>query len=234
MKKKSIAARLGVMAVALTLVTTSLTSGTLAKYTTQYKATANAIVARWNPQAKFNGTKMTSTTTANYNFYDLVSGTVQDGVASSTIAPGMEGKVPIMINMGGEAVGKETQVDTEYEVWCSVDSTGALNKPANLKFYDDSAMTTAKDIVEAVPNDPSGTNTYGTKIASGTIEANSRTDTDASIYWKWPYDYTSNIGTSTPEQLNSRDGVDGAAAANITYTFTIILTQAQPTIATGA
>ena len=47
MMKKNHAARLGALALALTLVSTCLMGGTLAKYTTTVTGTATATVAKW-------------------------------------------------------------------------------------------------------------------------------------------------------------------------------------------
>lgn len=48
MMKKNHAARLGALALALTLVSTCLMGGTLAKYTTTVEASAKATVAKWD------------------------------------------------------------------------------------------------------------------------------------------------------------------------------------------
>ena len=48
MKRKSQASRLGVLALALTLVTTCLTGGTMAKYVTEVTGNATAAVAAWS------------------------------------------------------------------------------------------------------------------------------------------------------------------------------------------
>lgn len=53
MKKRSIAGRLGIAALALTLITTSLSSGTLAKYTSTFTGEGQLTVAVWNVGASF-------------------------------------------------------------------------------------------------------------------------------------------------------------------------------------
>ena len=56
MKEKSYVARLGALALVLTLMTTCLTGGTLAKFVTEVEGTATATVAAWNFEAAGNGT----------------------------------------------------------------------------------------------------------------------------------------------------------------------------------
>lgn len=54
MKKRSILGRVAVIAMALTLATTSMMSGTLARYAKTQTASAYAVVAKWNPTIKAN------------------------------------------------------------------------------------------------------------------------------------------------------------------------------------
>ena len=59
MREKSYVARLGALALVLTLMTTCLTGGTLAKFVTEVEGTATATVAAWNFEAAGNGTEFT-------------------------------------------------------------------------------------------------------------------------------------------------------------------------------
>ena len=59
MKKRFNFGRLGALALALTLITTCLTGGTLAKYTSSTVGTGTATVAKWAVVLKANGTSQT-------------------------------------------------------------------------------------------------------------------------------------------------------------------------------
>lgn len=144
MKKKSVIARVGVMAAALTLATTSLMSGTLAKYTTTVNGVATAIVAQWSPSVLVDDEKKGQTFTIKLN--DYVNGYQGDTVAHDTendddyyLAPGVKGTIPITIDMGAEL-----GVDTVYQVEIAAhDGTGegdvdatnmAMRIPGHMKF----------------------------------------------------------------------------------------------------
>lgn len=101
-QKKSNAARLGVLALALTLVTTCLLGGTMARYVTEVTGSAKATVAAWSFKA--NGQDKTLSnidlgSTANRQAY--ATGGIMDGV----IAPGTKGSFDIEIDGSGSEVG---------------------------------------------------------------------------------------------------------------------------------
>jgi hypothetical protein len=117
MKKRSYVTRLGVLALALTFLTTCLVGGTLAKYTTTVAGTGSATVAKWS----FKANNQTETFTV-----DLAS-TAYTNVANKKIAPGTQGSFAIEI----DASGSEVAVDY------SIAFSDIENKPENLKFYSD-------------------------------------------------------------------------------------------------
>lgn len=106
MKKRSYVSCLGALAVAMTLVTTSLTGGTMAKYATEVTGSATATVAAWSFKAtqKDGTTEITNINLGSpENRKNYAAGTVRDGV----IAPGTEGDFDIVINGVGSDVGIE-------------------------------------------------------------------------------------------------------------------------------
>lgn len=106
MKKRSYVSCLGALAVAMTLVTTSLTGGTMAKYATVVTGSATATVAAWSFKAtqKDETTEITNINLGSpENRKNYAAGTVRDGV----IAPGTEGDFDIVINGVGSDVGIE-------------------------------------------------------------------------------------------------------------------------------
>lgn len=102
MKKRSYVSCLGALAVAMTLVTTSLTGGTMAKYATEVTGSATATVAAWSFKANGDDTTMTGIdlgNTANRASYN--EKTIKEGV----IAPGTEGSFEIVVDGTGSEVG---------------------------------------------------------------------------------------------------------------------------------
>lgn len=223
--KKSIIARVGIMAVALTVATTSLMSGTLAKYTTSGTGTAEAIVATWGAdRMTINGTSVLNKTamifltdasqidattvdpalkdTNNKVAVDTIKVNNSDGSINNTdtstgvttcykLAPGMNGEIPIVIDM------KNAEIDTDYII--NIEGTkncGAI--PSHLVYTLDDD-TTEHDLNDVL--DPGGLD-----VAKGTIKSKARAqaagETQAKTVkfkWKWPYQ-SSNTGTSDSDK----------------------------------
>ncbi len=203
MKKKSIIARVGVMAAALTLATTSLMSGTLARYTTSAAGTAQAVVAKWG--AKFQaGSKDLSTaettvikltdttnTTATVSYASQTSDTVDKAAdGSHMLAPGMSGSVPITIDMTG------AEVDTDWYVTLGVPDTG-IDFPENMTFTVSGAGVTAvsktgKELMSMESEVEVGSGTVVKKSAAGGNQK-----ITVSLEWSWPW--------NTSEEMNKKD-----------------------------
>lgn len=161
MKKRSYAARLGILALALTLVSTCLVGGTLAKYTTEVTGTGTAEIAKWEFLAN-NGTGTPSTsmtaltlTPASYS-----------NVATGKVAPGTSGNFIITAKNGSE-------VDATYTIVFT-----AKNVPTNLKFYQSTNGTDKGDEI-TVSN---GTYTVTTDKAL----TQNKTETTY-VMWDWAY-----------------------------------------------
>lgn len=124
-KRKSNVARIGVLALALALVSACLLGGTLAKYSTAVTGTGSATVAKWSFTA--NG----GTDEFDVSLVDET----QTGVAEGKIAPGAKGSFDIVLDASGSEV--------------AVDYTIAFSKltdmPDGLKFYSDSNRKNAID-----------------------------------------------------------------------------------------
>lgn len=125
MKKRSYAARLGVLALALTLVTTCLTGGTLAKYTTEVTGTGKAVVAKWSFLVG-NDTTAPTTSMSTLTLHPAKYDNVTDG----KIAPGTTGYFIIHAK-------NDSDVAATYTATFS-----AQNVPTNLKFYQSTDGTT--------------------------------------------------------------------------------------------
>ena len=164
-KKRNVVGALGKTAVALTLISTCLVGGTLAKYTSEVTGTGSAIAAKWEVAFKADSNNTSATTVKTTNFtLDALKDTrtsSTDLVADGKIAPGSTGSFAVEID------GKNTEVAYEYAI--TLDKTGLNGIP--IKFYSDSAMTT--EITTAI---------------TGSVKPS---DADAAkkkaqvIYWKW-------------------------------------------------
>lgn len=149
--------RLAAAAVALTLVSTCLLGGTMAKYMTTVAGEGKATVADW--QFKVNEEEQKFTV----ELKDLTGKT-----ADGKIAPGSEGSFEIRID------GTGSDVAIDYEAVFS----NIKNEPGNFKFYSDSTYTTEiadlsnyKDIKGTIAADASAADKKATHT----------------IYWQWPY-----------------------------------------------
>lgn len=112
--------RLAAAAVALTLVSTCLLGGTMAKYTTAVAGSGSATVADWQFKVNEQTEKFT---------VELKDTT--DKTTGDTIAPGSKGSFDIKI----DGTGSDVAIDYKAEF------SDMKNKPDNLKFYKDDAYS---------------------------------------------------------------------------------------------
>lgn len=199
-RKKSIAARLGLAAFALTLVTTCMTGGTLAKYASEVSGTGTVAAAKWDVEMKADANKTAATTAQSGNFTFALDST-QSGndshalVAENKVAPGSTGSVALQINVKAT---NEVKTGGSFEI----DVTSLNGLP--IKFYKDASFSQ-----EITFSSNKATVTSATTVApltAGTI--------NQVIYWKW--DTTS---TDTADTTLGKNATSG--------TFTIKMTAEQ-------
>lgn len=222
MKKRSIAARLGVAAMALTLITTSLSSGTLAKYTDTLQGTTKMIVARWNVGASVtaNGTT-TALATSPVDFGDLANTatTKPANVATGRIAPGMAGGFDINLTSAADASGAlGTEVDADYVVYIKPDKTGNLPTHFTMKL---GAKTLDFSDAEAEKDD-----TYGFVLKSGTLKAGTNTE-NLNVSWEWPYEPTSGNPANDADDTTYGEQTE-VSDRTTNFTVTVQFVQANP------
>lgn len=195
-RRKSAIGRLGVTAVALTLVTTCLMGSTLAKYATDYTGTGTAVAAKWDVSMKADAnTDIAATTERSSDFTFTLADTRTgnaDLVTADTIAPGSTGAVALQINVKST---NEVLTGAKYEI----DTTSLNGLP--IKFYKDENFT----------NEITFTSNKATIESANAIAPKTSGQLDQVIYWKWV--------TAT----DSADTTIGskAAAADRTGTFKI-------------
>ena len=164
MKKKFIG-RLGVVALALALVSASLMSGTLAKYTSQAAGTATATVANWSFKANGETSAMTAVDlgdTANRTAYS--SQTIKEGV----VAPGTSGQFAIDLDGSGSEVG------IDYTL--SIKAADGTSLPADLTFTTNS---TGADAAYTLGQELSGSIGY----------SSTPNDMKKTVTVKWTWDF---------------------------------------------
>lgn len=104
--KKKMFGRLGAAAVALTLITTAMMSGTLAKYTSTDKGTVTVKAAAWDFKAtnKAEDKKISDTDALDLGI------TTKNGIEGNMIAPGSQGEFDVVIDNSG------SDINATYEI----------------------------------------------------------------------------------------------------------------------
>lgn len=163
--RKNYVAKLGALALALTLVTTGMMGSTLARYVSEVTGTATATVAGWSFKVNNNDSAFTAidlgdtTNRTSYNATDIESG---------VIAPGTTGEFKIAMDGTGSGVG----IDYIIKI---APATGTT-LPTDLKFTVDGTEKTLTDM-----------NTTG---ITGTIDQAADMKKDITVTWEWPFDDT--------------------------------------------
>ena len=177
MKKRSIAARLGVFALALTLITTSLSSGTFAKYTNTYDGKFTVLIAKWNTSAQVEYSSGGSTAkkllgTSKARITDLAdtATTKPVGVKDGYIAPGMSGSFKVRVSNYNSAGTFGTDVTVHYTVKITASDTVF---PDTFKFNSKAVTTSPTTVAEGYI-----ASTTAAKLDGGT-------EISVDVPWNW-------------------------------------------------
>lgn len=205
-KKHNVVGALGKTAVALTLISTCLVGGTLAKYTSEVTGTGTAVTAKWSFKA--------GSTDGAETFTTFTLGDTTDGVvAKDRIAPGSSGTIPVFYDLTG------TEVKTQLKVYIKVDDASKL--PTNFKITQGAVTKTKADF----SND-----TY-VEFFTKTISVDTSTHVltaaeakgQADIDWAWALETGGNADEK--KAGNVKDTTDGKAAGTATFTIKVEATQ---------
>ena len=168
MKKRNRIFSLGLLALVLALATTSLVSGTLAKYVTTANATGTVTVAKWSVKL---GSSETTTTTPTTAIALVNTIEANDDVVADKVAPGTKGSFSLYYDTSG------TEVD--HSITITLSKAGAMYE--GIKFYktesDRNAGTNALDLSNAVSLDPINVLVNSSPVFTGSV----------SIYWAWDF-----------------------------------------------
>ena len=182
-------------AIALLLLvglTSRYVAGTYAKYASEIKDNnGTATVAKWAFKTDNAVQTLTINLDETYNPTTLVA---------NKIAPGTSGSFNIALS----------NENTETGVDFTVKLNSVTDKPANLKFYKDSAHTTA-----LVP---------GTDTITGQLVAGENNFAGVDIYWAWELGDSNEVTDS----VNVADTSDGEAAKTLTIGVDITGVQTTP------
>ncbi len=187
--KKNRILKLGLLALALTLVTASLVSGTFAKYVTTVTGTGTVQVARWRANLS-DGTTNQGTGVVDTVVFDLFKTMTGIGDVDQTptkrVAPGTSGSFVLSYTTDG------TEVD--HDVTLTLTKSGGTI-PANMTFtVTPSGLTATPAVLDFK------TATSGSFTTSIPAETNGATGS-VTVTWKWP------IGATT--EAHVQDTIDG-------------------------
>lgn len=196
--KKNYVAKLGALALAVSLITTGMMGTTLARYADEVKATGTVAIAKWNvdfgktnsQNSNLDKTFILAETKDTFN-----AGNVGDGV----VAPGDRGHVDLVID------GTGTQVAYKYSV--KVDDKNLSDKNVNIKFYTDANFKT-----------PWNNGESQNVTIDSTTHLVSPAKINKTLYWKWEEDNT--------KDNNALDTTAGSGITD-DLTFTVTLSAEQ-------
>ena len=184
MKKHNMMRVASAMAV-VTLLSTGLISGTLAKYTSTTNASSTATVAKWsfllgNSNNLTAENDITGTPSWNFNIFDTVkdsNSTEEEHVANKKIAPGTSGSVDLYLENASEVAAKYS---IKFE--CTNNDNIPLKYAlvaANAAMPASSAADWKSSIADLDKTD--------IELAAATTEATTDEE-NYRLYWKWEFD----------------------------------------------
>ncbi len=241
MKKKSILMRVGIVAAALTLATTGMTSGTLAKYTASASGYTSAILAKWKPVVSTvkDGTNLLGSDTVTefeMQVADATTGTNKSNAGAYNdgtkqyVAPGLKGTTTIWLDAG------DSDMDVKYEVkivnWDATANSNAGGPkyfiPTQVQFALDGTTTT--DIPSNPANEATSEVTVGSGYLPGAITRARDTTLDkfkkVELVWEWPYD-----GEGSNDEMDNGDmtAILAATGDRTKLGFDVVVTLTQAT-----
>ena len=197
--KKNKMMRLASVLLVLTLLTTSVISGTFAKYTSTVTGSATATVAKWSFEVNDTEIAANPANTVIFNLFDTSTNFDEAGndVATGKIAPGTKGSFNFKVENTSEVSAKYTITFT------TTFPTGITSD--RFKFYSDEAMT--QEITLA---DGKYTAANAVEIEVGDSEADTVT-----VYWQWTF------GDDVDDSAIGIAAQNGTTVVTVTPTITV-------------
>lgn len=219
----------------VTLLSTSVISGTLAKYTSEKESnTDTTTVAKWEIKAGTNGnlksiSSTTETESFTFNLFDTVKDTATGGGNETDIsandgtiiAPGTWGYVDLVIENDSEVSAKysiklektsEDTVPLQYAMK-KLDGEAVEETKLSAITLDSNAVNWTSEVTNVkITEDKSITLNY---ISGDTKTGNTGNTVTYRVYWKWDY------GTNTTASENSDTSLGVTAATGTAATPTV-------------
>ena len=232
--KKNVMMRVASVMLVLVLMTSSVISGTFAKYVTTNNGSDKARVATWGVDVTVAGTTFADAYIDEKVAYSEASTVLSAIEGDDVVAPGTEGKMAAFDIKGKPEVDVKVTYAAELNlanweikdtaVYCPIiitvvrteNATGTTNTEV---FKMGGAIdTTAKleEAVEAYINNAAVTYTAGTDLSA--------VNDDIVISWEWPYE-SGNDPADTALGDQAADTGDGIDAATIEFKLAVTVTQ---------
>jgi|LSQX01.2.fsa_nt_gb beta-mannanase len=174
--KKNRILKIGLLALALTLVTASLVSGTFAKYITTASGTGTVNVAKWYATVS-DGTNKAGTGetgTVNFDLFNTIYNATD--VVADRVAPGTNGSFSLTYNT------TDTEVDHQVTITLEKKS-GTIPTNMTFEIVAGSGLTATPATLD-FNTTPKATFTTGKILAAATT---GKTGT-LTINWEWPFE----------------------------------------------
>lgn len=203
-----------------TLLTTSVISGTFAKYTTSANTQDGARVAVW-------GFKPTTINISNL-FKNAYDSTVKSGDEHQcdVIAPGTTGRAEFGFTYNGSVDAPEVAYTFSVDTEGSLCSEYIENNPNILWKLDDGAFGTWDKLladIEALSGDSSGTKKYAPgELPEAFKQAGANLHT---VTWKWIFDENASNHETTANNDENDTALGNDATAGVNLKITITATQ---------
>ena len=183
-------ARLAILTLCLTFVSTSLLGGTLAKYTSEVTATGTATVADWEITVNDNEITVASAPTVTFDLFttsvnDTLNNFDETDVGDDLIAPGTTGEFAFKIE-------NKSEVNARYTIELSETTTSGI--PIQ---YSTNGTAWHDDIAD-LEADLTGDLAMGAST-SGT--------TSTTVKWRWAFDTTTSTFTGQTDDTDTALGI---------------------------
>lgn len=204
MKTRNRIFSLGLLLLVLALATSSLVSGTFAKYVTTANGTGAATVAKWDVSLTMGGETVADAYTGDVIF-DLFETFADTGVDGKKLAPGTEGSFNLIYDT--------TNTEVAHNITLTLEPIGANNiaELQYLKFY--KVKGTTETEIALTPGSP-------VELINENLGPTEGKSSTISVKWVWPFE---NSPGGTANDANDTD--DGIAAK--TYNFKAVFTATQ-------
>lgn len=216
--KKNTMMRIASVLLVVVLLTTSVISGTFAKYVTSGSASDSARVAKWGVTITANG----ATFAKEYNKDDIAFTEAKSVISNSekVVAPGTDGSMVSMTLAGEPEVATRVSYVGVFDIENWTDQNGAYYCPIIITVegtqYNGATYPSADEFEAAVNNAikdyskdyPAGTNLSG--LGADSLE----------ITWEWPFS-TSAANDVRDTYLGDQAAAGNAATVQLTVTTTV-------------